>query len=115
MIDALIEQVNDNNVDEFDLLNSIGFDSDVVSKEDRIKNVENSEELNNYNDMQKEVIEELLNTYRNNGVTELEKIKTLNIKNFNKFGGLVKIVNNIFGGKDKYIQMIKKLENKLYS
>ncbi len=114
MIDTLIEQINDNNVDEFDLLCNIAFDTEFISKEDRIRKVENSDVLSIYNDTQREVIEELLNTYRNNGITELENVKTLNVKNFNKFGGLVTIVNNIFGGKEQYKQMICMIEKKLY-
>ncbi len=114
MVDALLEQLNDTNVDEFDLLSNIAYDTNFVSKEDRIQKVIESEEMNIYTEKQKEVVEELLNTYRNNGVTELENIKTLNVKNFNKFGGLVQIVNNIFGGKEKYSSMINMLETKLY-
>ena len=114
MVDALLEQLNDTNVDEFDLLSNIAYDTDYVSKEDRIQKVIESEEMNAYTEKQKEVVDELLNTYRNNGVTELENIKTLNVKNFNKFGGLVQIVNNIFGGKEKYSSMINMLETKLY-
>lgn len=115
MVDALLEQLNDTNVDEFDLLSNVAFDTDYISKEDRIQKVLESEEISTYTDTQREVVEELLNTYRNNGVTELENIKTLNVKNFNKFGGLVQIVNKIFGGKDKYNKMINTLEAKLYS
>lgn len=115
MIDALIEHINDSNVDEFDLLSNVAFDTEIISKEDRIKKIEESKVLSAYTKEQKEVIEELLNIYRNNGITELENIKTLTIKNFNKFGGLVIVVNKIFGGKDKYREMIKILENKLYS
>lgn len=114
MVDALLDQLNDTNVDEFDLLSNVAYDTDFVSKEDRIQKVIESEEMNTYTEKQKEVVEELLNTYRNNGVTELENIKTLNVKNFNKFGGLVQIVNNIFGGKEKYNSMINMLETKLY-
>ena len=114
MVDALLEQLNDTNVDEFDLLSNVAYDTDFVSKEDRIQKVIKSEEMITYTEKQKEVVEELLNTYRNNGVTELENIKTLNVKNFNKFGGLVQIVNNIFGGKEKYNSMINMLETKLY-
>lgn len=114
MVDALLDQLNDTNVDEFDLLSNVAYDTDFVSKEDRIQKVIESEEMNAYTDKQKEVVEELLNTYRNNGVTELENIKTLNVKNFNKFGGLVQIVNNVFGGKEKYNSMINMLETKLY-
>lgn len=115
MVDALLEQLNDTNVDEFDLLSNVAFDTDYISKEDRIQKVLESEEIGTYTDTQKEVVEELLNTYRNSGVTELENIKTLNVKNFNKFGGLVQIVNKIFGGKEKYNNMINMLETKLYS
>lgn len=114
MVDALLEQLNDTNVDEFDLLSNVAYDTDFVSKEDRIQNVIESKEMNAYTEKQKEVVEELLNTYRNNGITELENIKTLNVKNFNKFGGLVQIVNNIFGGKEKYNSMINMIETKLY-
>lgn len=114
MVDALLEQLNDTNVDEFDLLSNVAYDIDFVSKEDRIQKVIESEEMNIYTEKQKEVVEELLNTYRNNGVTELENIKTLNVKNFNKFGGLVQIVNNIFGGKEKYNSMINMIKTKLY-
>lgn len=115
MVDALLEQLDDTNVDEFDLLSNVAFDTEFVSKEERIQKVMGSEEMNTYTETQKEVVEELLNTYRNNGVTELENIKTLNVKNFNRFGGLVQIVNNIFGGKEKYNNMINMLEAKLYS
>jgi len=114
MVDALLEQLNDTNVDEFDLLSNVAYDTDFISKEDRIQKVIESEEMDTYTEKQKEVVEELLNTYRNNGVTELENIKTLNVKNFNKFGGLVQIVNNIFGGKERYNNMINMLETKLY-
>lgn len=114
MVDALLEQLNDTNVDEFDLLSNVAYDTDFISKDDRIQKVIESEEINTYTEKQKEVVEELLNTYRSNGVTELENIKTLNVKNFNKFGGLVQIVNNIFGGKEKYNNMINMLETKLY-
>ena len=114
MVDALLEQLNDTNVDEFDLLSNVAYDTDFISKEDRIQKVIESEEMDTYTEKQKEVVEELLNTYRNNGVTELENIQTLNVKNFNKFGGLVQIVNNIFGGKEKYNNMINMLETKLY-
>ena len=52
--------------------------------------------------------------YKSKNIIELENIKLLEIKNFNKFGGLVPIIN-LFGGKDKYLGMISKLENLLYS
>lgn len=113
MIDAL-EQKAEDNIDEFDLLCNVAFDKEVVPKEERIEQVKNSELINQYDDIQKQVIDELLNTYESKGVIELENIKLLEIKNFNKFGGLIPIIN-LFGGKEKYINMVKCLKQKLYS
>ena len=113
MVDALFDKVNDN-VDVFDLLSNVAFDKEVVPKEERVEKVKESEEINQYNESQKNVIDEILNVYQNKGVLELENIRLLEVKNFNKFGGLVPIVN-LFGGKDKYLNMINNVKRLLYS
>ena len=113
MIDALYDKANDN-IDIFDILSNMAYGVEVVSKEDRIEKVKNSNLINKYNDSQKSVINELLETYKNQDVLELENIRTLEVKNFNKFGGLVPIVN-LFGGKDKYLNVISNIEKALYS
>ena len=113
MIDALYDKANDN-VDIFDILSNMAYGEEVMSKEDRIEKVKNSDFINDFNDSQKDVIEELLNTYRNQDVIELENIRILEVKNFNRFGGLVPIVN-LFGGKDKYLNVISNIKNALYS
>ncbi len=113
MIDALYDKANDN-VDIFDILSNMAYGEEVVSKEDRIQKVQNSDFINEYSNSQKDVINELLNTYKNHDVIELENIRTLEIKNFNKFGGLVPIIN-LFGGKDKYLNVISNIKKALYS
>lgn len=113
MIEAIFDKVNDN-IDVFDLLSNVAFDMEVIPKVDRVEKVKNSIELNDYSDSQKNVINEILNVYQNKSVLELENIRMLEVKNFNKFGGLVPIVN-LFGGKDKYLNMIKKIKELLYS
>ncbi len=113
MIDALYDKANDN-IDIFDILSNMAYGEEVVSKEDRIEKVKNSDFINEYSDSQKDVIEELLNTYKNQDIVELENIRILEVKNFNKFGGLVPIVN-LFGGKDKYLNVISNIKKALYS
>lgn len=113
MIDALYDKANDN-VDIFDILSNMAYGEEVISKDDRIEKVKNSDFINEYNESQKNVIDELLNTYKNHDVIELENIRILEVKNFNKFGGLVPIVN-LFGGKDKYLNVISNIKNSLYS
>ena len=113
MVDAIYEKVNDN-IDIFDILANMTYGKEVMSKDERIEKVQNSDFLKNYNDSQKSVIDELLNTYKNKDVIELENIKLLEVKNFNKFGGLVPIIN-LFGGKNKYLNVISNIERALYS
>lgn len=113
MVDALFDKVNDN-IDIFDLLSNVAFDKEVVPKEERVEKVKESEEINQYNESQKNVIDEILSVYQNKGILELENIRLLEVKNFNKFGGLVPIVN-LFGGKEKYLNMINNVKRLLYS
>lgn len=113
MIDAIYEKANDN-IDIFDILANMTYGKEVMSKDERIEKVQNSDFLKNCNDSQKSVIDELLNTYKNKDVIELENIKLLEVKNFNKFGGLVPIIN-LFGGKNKYLNVISNIERALYS
>ena len=113
MVDALYDKANDN-IDIFDILSNMAYGEEVVSKEDRIEKVKNSDFINEFNDSQKSVIDELLNTYKNQDVIELENIRILEVKNFNKFGGLVPIIN-LFGGKDKYLSVIYNIKKALYS
>ena len=114
MVDAIFDKVNDSNVDIFDILSNMAYDEEVLMKDDRIKKVERSSIFDEYTSSQVSVIEELLNVYRNKNVMELEDIRVLEIRCFNKFGGLVPIIN-LFGGKDKYLEMISKIKELLYS
>lgn len=114
MVDEVFNKVNDNNIDIFDILSNMAYDEEAITKEDRIEKVKENIAINEYTDSQKNVIEELLNVYKNRNITELENIRLLDVKNFNKFGGLVTIVN-LFGGKDKYLGMVAKIKELLYS
>lgn len=113
MIDAIYEKANDN-IDIFDILANMTYGKEVISKDERIEKVNNSDFIKQCNDSQKNVINELLNTYKNKDVIELENIRLLEVKNFNKFGGLVPIIN-LFGGKNKYLNVISNIEKALYS
>ena len=114
MVDEVFNKVNDNNIDIFDILSNMAYDEEAITKEDRIEKVKENFAINEYTEVQKNIIDELLNVYKNKNVTELENIRLLEVKNFNKFGGLVPIIN-LFGGKDKYLGMVAKIKELLYS
>lgn len=113
MIDAIYEKFTDN-VDEFDILSNLGYGKEVLTKEDRIEKIINSNFLDDYNETQINVINELLNIYKNKNIIELENIKVLELNNFNKFGGMVPIIR-LFGNRDNYFNVIKSIEKLIYS
>lgn len=114
MVEALVEEAEDTNVDIFDLLSNITYGKEIIGKNDRVKKVKNKEEfINKFNETQKEIIFEMLNVYKNRDITEIEKIDVLKLNNFGKFGGMVPIVK-LFGGKEKYKNMIQELERMIY-
>lgn len=114
MVEAVLDKVNDNNIDIFDILSNVAYDEEVITKEQRVKKVINSDILNDYTERQVSVIDKLLEVYKNKSVMEIENIQLLNVKEFNKFGGLVPIIT-LFGGKDKYLSAVKKIKELLYS
>ena len=67
-----------------------------------------------YNAEQLEIIKDIFNAYESKGITELENIKLLDGQEFKKFGGLIPIINT-FGGKEKYLELINIIKQKIYS
>lgn len=112
MIEALYEKINDN-IDEFDLLSNVGYGKQVLSKKERIKKGLESVTGLGYNAEQLEIIKDIFNAYESKGITELENIKLLDGQEFKKFGGLIPIINT-FGGKEKYLELINIIKQKIY-
>ncbi len=56
----------------------------------------------------------LLEKYADEGIREIEETKVLQLEEFAKFGSPMKIVKE-FGGKEKYQEAIRELENEIYS
>lgn len=112
MISALYEKINDN-IDEFDLLSNVAYNKTAYTKKERIQNVLNGNTYSNCNEEQKEIIQELLTIYENKGISEIENIRILDLKNFNRFGGLVPCVLK-FKGKENYIYILKNIIEDMY-
>ena len=56
----------------------------------------------------------LLEMYADEGVRSIETTKVLRLKPFSDIGTPIEIVNEVFGGKDKYEQAIAELEQELF-
>ena len=57
----------------------------------------------------------LLTKYADNGLPDLENVDVLKVDPIKQYGTQIYIVNNIFGGIQKFRQAIKELEAEIYA
>lgn len=112
MIDALYDKANDN-IDIFDILSNMAYGEEVISKDDRIEYVKEDINKLSLNEQQEDVVNEILNTYKNKDIVEIENLELLKMKQFNKFGGLIPIIS-LFNGKDNYFKILNQIKKLLY-
>jgi type I restriction enzyme R subunit len=55
-----------------------------------------------------------LDKYADQGVEAIEDINILKVNPFNDIGTPFEIVSNIFGSKERYLEMVRELEYSLY-
>ncbi|MFW6029595.1 MAG: EcoAI/FtnUII family type I restriction enzme subunit R [Halanaerobiales bacterium] len=112
-LEELKEEVS-KEMDEFDLICHIAYDKPPLTRQERADKVEKSNYFAKYEEDAREVIKALLEKYRNDGVTDIETMKVLQLEKFKKIGSPKKIIK-AFGSKKKYEEAIKELEEKLYA
>ncbi len=111
--DAIKEEVG-KDLDDFDLILHLAFDQKPLTRKERADNVKKRNYFGKYSDVAKEVLEALLDKYMNEGISELESIEILKLDPFTEIGTPTKIIKS-FGGRDKYIQIVKELEEQIYA
>ncbi|MDK0792669.1 DEAD/DEAH box helicase family protein [Clostridium perfringens] len=114
LLDALREEIGNNDIDDFDLICHIAFDKKPLTKAERANNVKKRGYLYHYTEMAQKVLEALLEKYKDEGISQLEDTKILKLKAFEKFGSPMKIVK-LFGGKEGYLRAVKELEEEIYT
>lgn len=114
LLDALREEIGNPDIDDFDLICHIAYDKKPLTRSERANNVKKKGYLHKYSDTAQKVLESLLEKYSSDKSIDLKNTKILELKPFDKFGNPVKIVD-VFGGKEKYIEVIKELEKEIYA
>lgn len=114
LLDALREEIGNQDIDDFDLICHIAFDKKPLTKAERANNVKKRGYLYKYSDVAQSVLEKLLERYMNEGISDLENPKVLELEDFKEFGSPLKIVK-LFGNKKKYIEAVKELEKEIYA
>lgn len=114
LLEALREEVGKEDIDEFDLICHIAFDQKPLTRSERAKKVKKKDYLSKYSGVAREVLEAILEKYQDGGRFDFQDVKLLEFQPFEQYGNPMKIAK-AFGGRKKYIQAMKELENNLYA
>lgn len=112
-LEALKEDQDMAEVDDFDFICHVAYDQKPLTRRERADNVKKHDFLSKYSGTAREVLETLLEKYKDTGIYEIEKTEILKIDPFLKFGKPAKIAS-YFGGRDGYLIAVRELEEELY-
>ena len=112
LVTALHEAV-DKELDLFDLICHVAYDQPPLTRKERANNVKKRNYFTKYGEQAKKVLESLLDKYADEGITTIESTEVLSINPLSDFGTPREIID-MFGGKEKYQEAVKELENQLY-
>ena len=101
-------------IGDFDLLCHVAYDQPPLTRRERAEKVKKRNYFAEYGDKARAVLEALLDKYADEGVTTIEEAKVLRLQPFNEIGTPTEIINGAFGGKNKYEQALKELEDQIY-
>lgn len=100
---------------DFDLICHIAYGQPPLTRKERANNVRKRDYFTKYGEQARAVLNSLLDRYADKGVSSIEDAKILKLKPFSDIGTPLEIVNNVFGGKEKYENAIKELEKQLFN
>ncbi len=103
------------NIDDFDMILHIAYGKKPLTRSERAREVQKQDYFAKYEGKAREVLEALLDKYADQGSTAIDDIGDLEVSPFEQFGTPVEIVQDIFGGKEKYMAAVKGLQQVLYA
>jgi type I restriction enzyme R subunit len=108
-----LEEVIGRNLDPFDLICHIAFDQPPLTRKERAQAVKKKDVFSMYGEQAREVLGILLDKYADQGLETIERIDVLRLDPFTKIGTPIEIVRG-FGGRERYLDAVHKLEKALY-
>lgn len=101
-------------LDPLDLICHIVFDKPPLTRRERAENVKERNYFTKYGEKAKAVLNALLDKYADEGIQHIEDLYILEVDPFRQIGTPTEIINEYFGGKDKYLEALTDLEKYLY-
>lgn len=112
LLDSFLDAV-DKNADLFDLICHVAYDQKPLTRRERANEVKKRNYFTKYGEQARAVLESLLDKYADEGIQNLEDVKVLQVRPFDRFGSPMEILKT-FGGKPAYTQAVRELENEIY-
>jgi type I restriction enzyme R subunit len=114
VFDELREEVG-RECDVFDLILHVAYGKKPLTRSERLREVRRSDYFAKYEGKAREIIDHLLEKYAQYGITAIDDIGDLQVSPFSEYGAPIEIVEDIFGGREKYLQVIREIERQLYN
>lgn len=102
-------------LDVFDLILHIAYGKKPLTRSERVKKARANDYFTKYEGQAREIIDLLLAKYADQGITAIDDIGDLMVSPFTDFGTPIEIVEDIFGGREEYLEIIRQIENSLYA
>jgi type I restriction enzyme R subunit len=112
LFEALAEDVG-KDYGAFDLVCHVAFDQPPLTRKERAENVRKRNYFTKYGDQARAVLEALLTKYADEGIEDMENTRVLTVQPISTMGTPMEIIKQ-FGGRAKYLQAVKELEDELY-
>ena len=100
--------------DAFDLICHIAYDQPPLTRRERVKNVKKRNYFTKYGAQARAVLDALLEKYADEGIASIESLKVLRLKPFDAIGTPMEIIQTVFGGKARYEDALRELEDALF-
>lgn len=113
LVEALYDAVN-KEVDLFDLICHVAYDQPPLTRKERANNVKKRNYFTKYGEQARNVLENLLDKYADEGISDIESIEVLKVKPFTDFGSPMEIIKT-FGNKNHYLKAVQELEREIYN
>ncbi|HET8574603.1 MAG TPA: DEAD/DEAH box helicase family protein [Candidatus Paceibacterota bacterium] len=101
-------------LDVFDLVLHVAYGKKPLTRSERVKNLSSSDYFTKYEGKAREIIDLLIQKYADHGIEAIDDIGDLKVSPFTEYGRPIEIVDEIFGGREEYLEVIQKIEAGLY-
>ena len=85
-----------------------------MTRRERAEKVKKRNYFAKYGEKARAVLEGLLDKYADEGIETIEEAKVLRLQPFTRIGTATEIIQDVFGGKAKYEQALRELEDQIY-